>query len=87
MINSPKTLCQCNLSQSGTDLKELPIIEECQCELKKEFKITPIINNLCYYEPILEPAHFTSEYINIKTSVIDFSNFIRTIISTKFCDK
>ena len=89
MINIPKTLCKCDTINTDIEIQIVPPIEQCEedrCDISTSVQLIPIVSTLC-------PCPVEEVVINLKpqpkrTKIIKscFTQFIKNITSTKFCD-
>lgn len=85
MLTIPKSLCKCDDVVKKTSLTTIvPIAEYIKPE---PIELKPIDKALCYCEPVPEiVTNFYSKPIKTKIVKTCFTDFIKNITSTKFCN-
>lgn len=90
MIKLPKTLCECPTEEDTFTLKTLvPLCSFDSCSVVSEQTIIKELEVLCacpeitvFHSPVKQPVVKT----DVKT-VICFDNYIKNIVTKKYCDK
>lgn len=89
MITVPKTLCKCDDVFEAVSLKVIVPVDDCdtsQCGVVEPTELIPIISTLCPCDPIPEiVVNFNPAPRKTKIVKSCFTDFIRNVTKTKFC--